>query len=103
MAVANKPLNGYVSTRTATRANLDPKPNPSMSPFAMFGGNPIIYSDILLDTPTTAWGTPVTSPTNIPLRDNASIAEVHFTWLMNKTMALKPILWVEKRERKRCM
>jgi hypothetical protein len=42
---------GEYNTRTGIRANLDPKPNPSMSPYAVFSGNPIMFSDALLDSP----------------------------------------------------
>ncbi|MFK7756905.1 MAG: hypothetical protein AB8B53_08255 [Flavobacteriales bacterium] len=37
-------------TRVARRWNQDPKPNPSISNYACFGGNPIIYSDLKGDT-----------------------------------------------------
>ncbi|MFK7756234.1 MAG: M91 family zinc metallopeptidase [Flavobacteriales bacterium] len=37
-------------TRLARRWNRDPKPNPSISDYACFAGNPILYSDILGDT-----------------------------------------------------
>ncbi len=37
-------------SRTARRWNLDPKPNPSISQYNVFAGNPIIYNDILGDT-----------------------------------------------------
>ena len=43
-------LFGEYNPRTAGRWNLDPKPNPSISPYAMYAGNPIWYSDPLLDT-----------------------------------------------------
>jgi hypothetical protein len=38
------------STRIGRRWNLDPKPNPSISQYAVFAGNPILYSDELGDT-----------------------------------------------------
>ena len=44
-------LYGEYDPRTAGRWNLDPKPNPSVSPYSMFGGNPIANRDVLLDTP----------------------------------------------------
>jgi hypothetical protein len=37
-------------TRTGTRPNRDPKPNPSVSPYATFSGNPIMFADPLGDT-----------------------------------------------------
>ena len=37
-------------TRTARRWNQDPKPNPSISNYACFAGNPIMFSDVLGDT-----------------------------------------------------
>ncbi len=37
-------------TRTGRRWNQDPRPNPSISNYATFGNNPIIYSDLLGDT-----------------------------------------------------
>ena len=41
---------GEYNPRTGIRANRDPKPNPSVSPYAMYEGNPIRYSDVLLDS-----------------------------------------------------
>ena len=38
------------SSRLAVRWNLDPKPNPAISPYAVFAGNPIFYSDPKGDT-----------------------------------------------------
>lgn len=38
------------SPRTVHRWNLDPKPNSSMSPYAILAGNPIMYTDHLGDT-----------------------------------------------------
>ena len=37
-------------TKTATRKNRDPKPNPGVSEYSVFNGNPIFYSDPLGDT-----------------------------------------------------
>ncbi|MEM9982560.1 MAG: hypothetical protein AAF734_08695, partial [Bacteroidota bacterium] len=37
-------------SRTARRWNLDPKPNPSISQYNVFAGNPIMFSDVLGDT-----------------------------------------------------
>ena len=36
--------------RLGRRWNLEPRPNPSISPFATFANNPIVYSDVLGDT-----------------------------------------------------
>jgi hypothetical protein len=38
------------SPRTGMRSNPDTKPNPSISPYATFAGNPIWFSDVLGDT-----------------------------------------------------
>jgi hypothetical protein len=43
-------LFGEYDPRTVRRWNLDPKPNPSISPYNMYVGNPIWHSDPLLDT-----------------------------------------------------
>ena len=43
-------LFGEYDPRVVYRWNLDPKPNPSMSPYSIFAGNPIWHSDPLLDT-----------------------------------------------------
>gem|GEM_PF-6703018 len=45
-------LYGEYSTRLGSggRWNRDPKPNPSISPYAVFRNNPIWHSDVLLDT-----------------------------------------------------
>ncbi len=45
---------GEYNPRTATRWNLDPKSHQSVSPYLVYFGNPIFYSDVLLDTPTRA-------------------------------------------------
>ncbi len=37
-------------TRAVKRWNTDPKPNPAWSEYAVFGGNPILFSDVLGDT-----------------------------------------------------
>jgi hypothetical protein len=37
-------------TRAVKRWNTDPKPNPAWSDYAVFGGNPILFSDVLGDT-----------------------------------------------------
>ncbi len=47
----NTALFGELDPRLAIRWNLDPKPNPSISPYLMFGGNPIWNNDVLLDSP----------------------------------------------------
>jgi hypothetical protein len=69
---------GELDTRLGNRWNQDPKPNPSISPYAMFSGNPIWNTDILLDSPKL-FGKPMGSPTNIPLRENADFVELVFT------------------------
>lgn len=46
----NTALFGELDTRLARRWNLDPKPVPSVSSYAMFDGNPIRNSDVLLDS-----------------------------------------------------
>lgn len=46
----NTALFGELDTRLGRRWNLDPKPNPSISSYAVFGNNPIWYNDVLLDT-----------------------------------------------------
>jgi len=43
-------LFGEYDPRLGRRWNLDPKPNPSLSSYSMFGNNPIWFSDPLLDT-----------------------------------------------------
>ena len=42
---------GELDTRVARRWNLDPKPNISISSYAVFSNSPILLSDVLLDTP----------------------------------------------------
>ncbi len=41
---------GEYDARTGIRWNVDPKPNSSISNYATFANNPIVYSDVLLDT-----------------------------------------------------
>jgi hypothetical protein len=48
----NTALYGEYESRLGRRWNLDPKPNPSVSIYAVFANNPIWFNDILLDTPT---------------------------------------------------
>jgi len=43
-------LFGEYDSRLGRRWNQDPKPNPSISNYAVFANNPIWYSDVLLDT-----------------------------------------------------
>ena len=43
---------GELDTRLGRRWNEDPKPNPSVSNYAVFGNNPIYQYDLKLDTPT---------------------------------------------------
>jgi hypothetical protein len=38
------------SPRPVMRWNLDPKPNPSISPYAVYAGNPIMYTDVMGDS-----------------------------------------------------
>ncbi|UEG49658.1 hypothetical protein LK994_13530 [Ferruginibacter lapsinanis] len=45
---------GEYDSRLMRRWNLDPKPDVSVSPYTMYSNNPIIYSDIALDTPRNA-------------------------------------------------
>ena len=47
-------LFGEYDTRVSRRWNPDPKSNPSLSLYCVFGNNPISRSDVLLDTPATA-------------------------------------------------
>ncbi|XZF15207.1 polymorphic toxin type 43 domain-containing protein [Chitinophagaceae bacterium MMS25-I14] len=47
----NTALFGEYNTRTGVRANRDPKPQPNISPYVVFGDNPIAMSDVLLDSP----------------------------------------------------
>src|SRR5690554_4544639 len=42
------------SPRLAQRWNLDPKPNPTISPYATFAGNPIMYADPFGDSVKTS-------------------------------------------------
>jgi hypothetical protein len=42
---------GEYDTRLGRRWNQDPKPNPSISNYAVFANNPIWYNDIKLDSP----------------------------------------------------
>jgi hypothetical protein len=46
----NTALYWEYNTRTGIRGNLDPKPNPSVSPYATFGLNPIQFADPLGDS-----------------------------------------------------
>ncbi len=48
----NTALFGELDTRLGRRWNLDPKPNLSVSQYAVFGNNPIWQSDFALDTPS---------------------------------------------------
>jgi alpha-glucosidase (family GH31 glycosyl hydrolase) len=50
-----KALYGEYDPRTAIRWNLDPKPVTSISPYAMYKGNPIMYSDLLLYTVSVSY------------------------------------------------
>jgi hypothetical protein len=43
-------LFGEMDSRLGRRWNQDPKPNPSISSYAVFANNPIWYNDVLLDT-----------------------------------------------------
>jgi hypothetical protein len=47
-------LFGEYDTRLVRRWNTDPRPDVSMSPYAMFSNNPIWFNDIALDTPRNA-------------------------------------------------
>jgi hypothetical protein len=48
-------LFGEYDSRLGRRWNQDPKPNPSISNYAVFANNPIWYSDVLLDTIGVNW------------------------------------------------
>lgn len=43
---------GELDTRLGRRWNMDPKPNPSFSPYSVFSDNPIYNQDWALDTPS---------------------------------------------------
>jgi hypothetical protein len=58
---------GELDTRLGKRWNQDPKPNPSISNYAVFANNPIVNIDIALDTPSH---TPQRSPyENAPVEE----------------------------------
>lgn len=59
---------GELDTRLGRRWNQDPKPNPSISNYAVFGNNPVVNIDIALDTPSH---TPQKGP-----YENASVEEL---------------------------